>query len=245
MDRANEAQRRARNANQTGRVIDVDVSDPSAPRCRVAIGDPTVDDQGQESDWIPFEVARAGGMRSWSAPSKGEQVRIACPNGDLSQGTVTGALYSEENPAPSVREDEHLFDFGDGARISYDEEAHKLTVALPEGGVIAMAAPAKVEITTTTAMVQAAESITLDAPQTICRGALMVNGPLSFLSGASGESGPDGGPVLKMNGSAVYTGTVTAANFETPSGVSLVDHPHDAQGEFARTSKPIPTGSDS
>jgi phage baseplate assembly protein V len=241
VDKANEAQRRARNANQTGRVIDVDASDPTAPRCRVAIGNPSTSGEGQESDWIPFEAARAGGMRSWSAPTIGEQVRVACPNGDLSQGTVTGALYSEEMPAPSTSTKEHVFLFGDDARIAYDEEGHTLTVALPEGGVIRMAAPAAVEIKTKIAMVQASDSITLDAPQTTCKGALTVEGPLAFLSGASGEGG-EGESVFKVKGNAEFTGVATAADFTTASGVSLSNHPHDAQGEFARTSKPIPTG---
>ncbi|MBB5447083.1 MULTISPECIES: phage baseplate assembly protein V [unclassified Paraburkholderia] len=241
MDKANEAQRRARNTIQTGRVIDVDVSDAAAPRCRVAIGDPSIDDQGQESDWIPFEAARAGSMRSWSAPTIGEQVRVACPNGDLSQATVTGALYSEENPAPSASISEHVFQFGDGARITYDEEGHALTVALPEGGVIRMAAPATVEINTKTATVQASQSITFDAPQTTCKGALTVEGPLSFLSGATGEGGEGGASVIRIKGSAEFTGPVSAPDFDS-GGVSLVNHPHDAQGEFARTSKPIPTG---
>ncbi|MEX3555909.1 MAG: phage baseplate assembly protein V [Burkholderia gladioli] len=225
--RANEAQRVQRNSVFRGRVTAVDIG---AQRCRVAIGDPETDGQGLESDWLLWATARAGTMRTWSAPTVGEQVKVECPMGDLAQGIVSGALYADDNPAPSASANEHLMLFGDGARIAYDDGGHALTVDLPAGATIRFAAPASVLVQTESATVKAS-TITLDAQQTACKGALTVEGPLSFLSGATGQGGE--GSVMKINGSANFTGDVQAG------GKSLIHHTHRAQGESAETSPPL------
>ncbi|WP_175784518.1 phage baseplate assembly protein V [Burkholderia ambifaria] len=234
--RANEAQRQQRNGILRGRVRALDLSDPTQPRCRVAIGNPDTDGEGLVTDWLPWKCARAGRVRGWSAPSIDEQVVVDCPEGDPSQGVVSGALYSDDYPAPSTSPNEHLIEFADGGRLMYDDAIHALTVDLPVGATIHFAAPASVRVETKDATVKA-ETLTLDAKQTTCKGALTVEGRFTFLNGADGEAGEAGeggsGPVIRIQGSAEVTGDVTAG------GVSLAHHPHDAQGEFARTSAPI------
>jgi phage baseplate assembly protein V len=228
--RTNESARVARNSVFRGSVIAVDLSDATNPVCRVSVGDPETDGQGLQSGWIRWAAVRAGSLRTWSAPTLGEQVVVVCPMGDLAQGEVIGGLYSDERPAPSTSPNEHVMQFDDGARIQYDEAAHALTVDLPEGGTIRMLSPASVQIQTTAANVQA-ETITLDSPQTTCKGALTVEGPFTFLSGATGEGGA--GSVMQINGSADFTGDVKAG------GKSLIHHRHRAQGEFAETSETL------
>ncbi|WP_176039515.1 phage baseplate assembly protein V [Burkholderia stabilis] len=230
---ANEAQRQQRNGILRGRVVALDLADPTAPRCRVAIGDPETDGEGLTTNWLSWKATRAGSVRTWSAPSIGEPVVIDCPGGDPSQGVVSGAEYADDYPAPSTSPSEHMIVFADGGRIVYDDASHALTVALPSGATIHFAAPASVLIETRAATVKA-ETVKLDAQQTTCTGALTVEGPFTFLNGATGQAGEGGsGAVMKIHGSADFTGDVTA------SGVSLVRHPHDARGEFSRTSSPI------
>ncbi|MGS1060069.1 phage baseplate assembly protein V [Burkholderia glumae] len=230
---ANEAQRQQRNGILRGRVVALDLADPTAPRCRVAVGDPDTDGDGLTTNWLPWKATRAGKVRTWSAPSIGEPVVIDCPGGDPSQGVVSGAEYSDDYPAPSTSPNEHLIDFPDGGRIVYDDASHALTVALPAGATIHFAAPASVLIETQAATVKG-ETVKIDAPQTTCTGALTVEGPFTFLSGATGQAGDGGsGAVMTIHGSADFTGDVTA------SGVSLAHHPHRAQGEFALVSPPI------
>ncbi|MDN7430523.1 phage baseplate assembly protein V [Burkholderia sp. AU45388] len=230
---ANEAQRQQRNGILRGRVVALDLVDPTAPRCRVAVGDPDTDGEGLTTNWLPWKAARAGKVRTWSAPSIGEPVVIDCPGGDPSQGVVSGAEYSDDYPAPSTSPNEHLIDFPDGGRIVYDDASHALTVALPAGATIHFAAPASVVVETKDATIKA-ETVTLDAKQTTCKGKLTVEGPFTFLSGATGESGEGGaGPVMQIRGSAHFTDDVKAGD------ISLRFHPHMAQGEFALVSPPI------
>ncbi|AXF23496.1 phage baseplate assembly protein V [Burkholderia pyrrocinia] len=229
----NEAQRQQRNGILRGRVVALDLADPTAPRCRVAVGDPDTDGEGLTTNWLPWKATRAGKVRTWSAPSIGEPVVIDCPGGDPSQGVVSGAEYADDYPAPSTSPSEHMIVFADGGRIVYDDASHALTVALPEGATIHFAAPASVLIETKAATVKA-ETVTLDAPQTTCKGALTVEGPFTFLSGATGEAGEGGsGPVMQIHGSAHFTDDVKAGD------ISLRFHPHQAKGEFALVSPPL------
>ena len=101
----------------------------------------------------------------------------------------------------------------------------------------------KPAVETKTATVKA-KSVTLDADDTTVTGRLLVKGPLTFESGATGknEASTCCGPVIEIQGSAHLTGTVTADVDVRSRGVSLVTHPHQAQGEFAITSKPIAGG---
>ncbi|WP_186078679.1 phage baseplate assembly protein V [Burkholderia gladioli] len=230
--RANEAARVVRNSALRGTVIDVDASDAANPVCRVAVGDPDIDGQGLESGWIRWCATRAGATRTWSAPSIGEQVTLVCPMGDLAQALVVGALYDEDHPAPATGTNQHIIQFQDGARLAYDDAAHALSVTLPAGGTIVMRAPATVQIQTQQASVTA-QAITLDAALTTCKGALTVEGPLTFLAGMDGQGGNGGRAVMRINGSADFTGDVTA------SGKSLAHHRHRAQGESADTTEPL------
>jgi phage baseplate assembly protein V len=66
-------------------------------------------------------------------PSIGEQVLIACPNGDPASGIILGSLYCEEYPAPADSETITQFLFNDGALLDYDTETHSLRAILPDG----------------------------------------------------------------------------------------------------------------
>ncbi|MCS6520868.1 hypothetical protein [Burkholderia thailandensis] len=75
-------------------------------------------------------------------------------------------------------------------------------------------------------------------------GSLLVKGPMTVGGGARGKDGrgTSSGSVVSIQGSGHVTGTVTADVDVQSQGVSVVEHPHQAQGEFAPTSKPIAGG---
>lgn len=106
---------------------------------------------------LPWVAQRAGAVRTWSAPSIGEQCLLLAPEGDLACGLVIVGLYSDACPPPSSSADLTMAEFPDGAVISYDHATHILSANLPAGGTV---------------------NITADAGVTI-NGPLIVNGPIT------------------------------------------------------------------
>ena len=131
--------RRLANVVRPGVVAEVD-SGAAAVRVRYAEAADAV------TAWLPFLAARAGGDVSWWPPEIGEQVVVLAPSGELSQGVVLGALYSDAHPAPAAA-DRHRVEYADGAVIEYDREAHRLRAELPAGGAAEISAPDGVAVT--------------------------------------------------------------------------------------------------
>lgn len=94
---------------------------------------------------IPFLQARAGDTRTWSPPTVGEQILLACPGGDIESGIAIGAIARDAFPLPgnTLRE---LIAFGDGALLAYDPEAHHLEIKLPADATFSIVASGGVEI---------------------------------------------------------------------------------------------------
>ncbi|MEK6319952.1 MAG: phage baseplate assembly protein V, partial [Burkholderia gladioli] len=65
---ANETHRKARNAVRKGSILDIDHANAL---CRVAVGES--DDDGLQTNWIPWIAGSAGTTRDWLPPTKGEQ----------------------------------------------------------------------------------------------------------------------------------------------------------------------------
>ncbi|WP_041494094.1 phage baseplate assembly protein V [Burkholderia sp. KJ006] len=229
MDDFADLNRRLESLLREGTVIDVD---HNARRVRVESG-------GLHTDWIRWLAQRAGNSIEWDPPSIGEPGLLLCPSGEPTTGLFLPGVYCDEHDAPTSNPNEHLRAYRDGARIAYDFAAHALTATLPAGATVHVVAPGSVTVETNTATVKA-QSVTLDADETTVTGSLLVKGPLTFESGATGKGA--GGPVIEIQGSAHFTGTVTADVDVKSRDVSLVEHPHQAQGEFAKTSKPIAGG---
>ena len=127
-----------------------------------------VDCDGMRTDWIPWTERRAGpGVRTWSAPEVGEQVVVAAPYGDPTQGVVIGSVFQESHDAPASLKTKHRTEYGDGTVVEYDRDSTTLTVNVGSGKVIVNCA---------TAQVHASESVTLDTPTTHATGDLKVDG---------------------------------------------------------------------
>ncbi|WP_175742705.1 phage baseplate assembly protein V [Burkholderia ambifaria] len=234
MDDFADLNRRIESLLREGTVIEVD---HEARRVRVESG-------GLQTDWIRWLARRTGDSIVWDPPSVGEPGLLLCPSGEPTTGLFLPGVYCDGHDSPSSSPTQHVRVYKDQARISYDFASHALTAELPAGATVRVVAPVSVTVETNTATVKA-KSVTLDADDTTVTGSLLVKGPLTFESGATGSDGrgsSGGGPVIEIQGSAHFTGTVTADVDVQSRNVSLVEHPHQAQGEFAPTSKPIAGG---
>ncbi len=116
----------------------IDSVDTAAGTARVRIGELVTGD-------IPWLATRAGATRTWSPPSKGEQVLVLSPEGDLAGGLIVGALSSDAHPAPAS-DGSTLTEYEDHARIGYDPAAHTLTADLPAGATVILNAAGGVRI---------------------------------------------------------------------------------------------------
>lgn len=114
--------------------------DHGAATCTVASGDIITGD-------LPWIAQRAGHIRHWCPPGIGEQCLLLCPEGDLDAGLVIVGLYSDACPPPSNSADISLVAYPDGAQISYDHAAHKLSAVLPSGGTAEITADGGITVT--------------------------------------------------------------------------------------------------
>lgn len=227
-------------------------------RLRVQIGE-------MQTDWVRWFQSRAGDVRSWSTPYVGEQCIVFAPAGDLAAAVAFVGFYSDAITPPESLAHVHATHYPDGAFIRYDHQQHALTVTLPEGGTADVTVPDSITVRCKTAHVTADDSITvqcdtadvtasssvmvhsqlitLDAPESIATGNLMVNGLLTYGMGLvglgvgmTGRGAIINGPVEVINGNVTLPGNDVVAK-----GVSLVTHHHTGVWSGSETSGP-PTG---
>lgn len=148
-------QRRLENLIRIGTIAHVDLSDTAAPRVRVQDG-------ALLTAWLPFGSLRAGTARLWSAPTVGEQVVVLAPSGELGSAVVFGSLFCSNTPAPSSAANMHILDFADGTRWTHDDKA---SASVFEG--------------MRTVLIDAKDSITLRAPQTLVASNISTTGTLT------------------------------------------------------------------
>jgi len=139
--------RRVENIVRRGRVHAID---PAKARVKVDLGD------GVFTDWLPFFAIRAGQDRTWWTPSEGEQVVVFSESGDTANGVVLSGVYQANHPQPESDPAKALIRFKDGTVISYDHDAHTLTVDVSaDGGAVTIQANAKVTVQAPQALVDA------------------------------------------------------------------------------------------
>lgn len=103
-----ELERRVRNMVRYGVVEDVD---PDKGLVKMK------DDGGGEgqtytSDWRPWAEV-GGGIKTWRPPTKGQQVIMFSPSGNLADGIIFNAAFSDQNKQPSDKGDEIVETIGD------------------------------------------------------------------------------------------------------------------------------------
>lgn len=144
---------------------------PLPPRVRVMSGD-------IQTDWIRWGEQRAGAdISTWTPPSKGEQVVLLCPEGDIAQAIVICSLPSDDQPPAGSATGLQRTRYADGTQVDYDSNTSTLTVHAGAGGL---------SIVVGTAGLQASDSITLDTPTITCTGAVEVAGDATIGNAASG-----------------------------------------------------------
>jgi phage baseplate assembly protein V len=99
-----EIKRRMRRMMFHGLITDVD-----SEKRLVRVSDGTKDEQGQEvkTDWLPW-AELAGGLRTKTLPTKGQQVFVCSPDGLLEKGFVTPGFFTDENTPPDSKDDEYV-----------------------------------------------------------------------------------------------------------------------------------------
>lgn len=153
---------------------------------------------GLITDWIPFQAARAGATRIWSAPRPGEQMIVFAPYGDSGQAVAGVSIYQEEHPAPANSKDVEHTVYPDGTTVDYNSASNTLTVTV--------AGNAKVIINCKEATVNAETSVTLNTPDTFCKGKLTVDGLFTYKAGMVGQGGPGGVSAASITGAFAVGG---------------------------------------
>jgi phage baseplate assembly protein V len=82
---------------------------------------------------LPWIEAAAGAFRTWTPPSKGEQVILISPEGDIEGGIIMRGLLSNKFPAPSS-DANHSIHGKDGLIITLVSDG--LVITAPSGVVI-------------------------------------------------------------------------------------------------------------
>lgn len=114
-----------------GTVLSVDLAEA---RCVVRFGDPD-DPEPAQTGPIRWLSPRAGLTRVWSPPSEGEQVLLVCPDGQIGAAVAIMGIVQDSFP-PLGSTTAEMIEFADGAKITYDPEAHELLAVLPAGGTV-------------------------------------------------------------------------------------------------------------
>ena len=188
-------QRLVRNLIRIGTVSELDLE---RGRCRVATG-------GNLTDWLNWLTGRAGDARSWWAPSIGEQVLVLSLGGELETAFVLPGVFSDAHPAPSASAQAAHIAFPDGAVLEYEPA----TGALKAVGIKSATIEAAERITLTAPNITciASGKITLDAPEVECTQQL-TNGTIAIHQGGSmtGDLNHTGGSI-SSNGIVVHTHT--------------------------------------
>lgn len=191
-----EIQRRLANIIRFGTIAEVN---HATARARVKSGEIL-------TDFLPFVTMRAGTTKTWSPPTVGEQCIVLAVNGEFTTACVLVGLYTKNSPSHSP--DEHVFEFADDAKITYNQATGALSVT----GI-------------KTATIQAASQIDIQCPIVNIKGNVNIDGSLS----TTGTS--------TTKGNISTQGSVSANGDVTGGGISLQNHVHTEQGDGKKTSK--------
>lgn len=196
-----ELQRQLANLIRVGKVVELDEANA---RVKVSAS-------GLTTAWLPWGTGRAGTTRTTSMPTVGEQVMLFSPYGDTAQGVVGFSLYQDDHPAASDSKDKERTIYPDGSVVEYDSASNTLTVTVAAAG--------KVIINCKEATVNAETSVTLNTPDTFCKGKLTVDGLITGKTGATLTNGSVTHNGKNIGDTHTHIGSPTApAGPRTPTG---------------------------
>lgn len=167
------------NLARTGRVEQVRTAAPAA--CRVRTGDLL-------TTWVPWLALAAGGQagaRHWRAPQVGEQVLLIAPGGDLAQAVALVGLYSTDMPQGAQDAAVERHDYSATDHWQHSRSSAALTVDIA-GSITLTVGATSVHLTPSGATITASQC-TIDAPQTIITGNVVIGGTLGVAGGGAGS----------------------------------------------------------
>ena len=141
-----ELQRKLDNIIRFGVIAEVNYA---TARARVKSGDIL-------TEFLPFITFRAGTTKTWSPPTVGEQCVMLSVSGEFTTACILVGLYIQNSPSHSA--DEHVIEFADGAKITYNQSSGALIV---------------------TGIKTAANQIDIDCPTINIKGNVNIDGSLS------------------------------------------------------------------
>lgn len=170
-------QRRIANMIRRGTIHSVDF-DAVPPRVRVEYAKEVV------SGWLPWVAGRTGHAASWEPIKVGESVLILSESGELSAGVVVPSISTIEMVLPDNKASTHVTRYEDGTTVTYDREAHKLTVDVV--GPVHLEADEKISVQCKEATVNADQTIKVTAGSMITADGsqIKLNGGSGVVTGA-------------------------------------------------------------
>lgn len=105
-----ELQRKLANMIQITTITEVD---HARRKLRVLVG-------ADNSAELPWPAAIGRNWKRWTPLRKGQQVVIACPDGNPAQAVLIGNLYRDGIDSPATDADLDVIEFENGARIEHD-----------------------------------------------------------------------------------------------------------------------------
>lgn len=130
------------------------------------------------SAWLPINYAFTLGKRvSYALP---KDMLVNCiMDENLESGCIIGAIYSDADAPPTEDTAVYVMDMGDGSSLTFDGSGNPTLKG---------------------------KTVTIDAPQTNCMGALTVAGLLTYHGGMAGSGGS--GAAATINGNVQVNGSV-------------------------------------
>lgn len=127
LERVGELERRVSNSIRHGPVTDVDAK---KQLCRLRLN-PETEQEAFKSGWVPYGQM-AGAFKFHNPPTVGQNMTLLSPGGDASQSIAVPFTWSDKNPSPGDKEEEHVVTFGD-LKISYKKD--KLTLSVGSASI--------------------------------------------------------------------------------------------------------------
>ncbi|WP_276200577.1 phage baseplate assembly protein V [Chelatococcus sp. XZ-Ab1] len=118
-----EVERRQDGLVKRGRVAEVD---PAAGKVRLRLNEESAAEPFL-SPWVPY-AQMAGALKVHSPPSVGQQMTVISETGDFQQGLAVPMTWSDRNPAPSDKGNEHVGTFG---QFRFELREGELIVKVP------------------------------------------------------------------------------------------------------------------
>ena len=126
--RVAELERRVAGMFRSGNVDDVD---PAKQRVRLDLG-PSSNGGRFRSPWVPYSQI-GGALKAHTPPSKGQQMSLVSPSGNMQQAVAMPMTFSEENASPSQDGEANVITYG-GFNISLT--ADTLTVSIGGSSIV-------------------------------------------------------------------------------------------------------------